>query len=116
MIQDVKFSSEFCRAFKRLKKRYKSLNEDFKQLFLSLYTEPRQGVDLQNGMRKVRIAFSSKGKGKRGGGRVIIRLTVSDTCLSFLYIYDKSDMSNAADAFLDQIIIDMNSGNYSRGL
>ena len=44
---------------------------------------------------------------KRGSGRVIIRLTIDDTCLSFLYIYDKADMGNVSDAFLDDIIIEM---------
>lgn len=47
----------------------------------------------------------SKGKGKRAGGRVIIQLTMTDTCLSFLYIYDKSDMPSVSDDFLDNIIV-----------
>ena len=55
------------------------------------------------------MAFSSKGKGKRAGGRVIIRLTIEETCLSFLYIYDKSDMENVSDAYLDELIIEMDS-------
>lgn len=108
MIQDIRFSDEFLKSFKKLKKRYKSLPQDVNSLIEELKINPEQGTPLRNGMRKVRIAFASKGRGKAGGGRVIIRLTVFDTHLAFLYIYDKEDMSNVADNFLDQIIIEMN--------
>lgn len=107
MIQQVRFSTDFQRAFKQLKKRYRSLPGDFNSLLLSLRNNPYQGVELNDGMRKVRIAFTSKGRGKRGGGRVVIRLTINDTCLSFLYIYDKSDIANVSDAFLEEIILEL---------
>lgn len=113
MIKDIRFSDEFSRAFKRLKKRYRSLPNDLKQLLASLVENPNQGVELYNGMRKVRLNFASKNRGKRGGGRVIIRLAVSDTSLTFVYIYDKSDMDNVSDEFLDQVIIDVGQGKFS---
>lgn len=116
MINEVKFSTEFCKAFKKLKKRYRSFPDDFKSLFKSLISNPLQGKALYDGMRKIRISFSSKGKGKSGGGRVIIHLTLSNSCLSFLYVYDKSDMENVSDKFLDQIIFDIDNGNYNNGL
>lgn len=111
MIQQVRFSSDFQRAFKQLKKRYHSLPGDFNSLLLSLRNNPFQGDELYDGMRKVRIAISSKGRGKRGGGRVIIRLTINDTCLSFLYIYDKSDMANVSDAFIEKIILELDQND-----
>ena len=113
MIKEIRFSDEFSRAFKRLKKRYRSLPSDLKQLLASLVENPNQGVELYNGMRKVRLNFASKSRGKRGGGRVIIRLAVSDTSLTFVYIYDKSDMENVSDEFLDQVIIDVGQGKFS---
>jgi len=113
MITEIRFSDEFNRAFKRLKKRYRSLPDDVKRLLVSLVEDPEQGVELYNGMRKVRINFASKGKGKRGGGRVIIRLAISKTSLTFVYIYDKSDMDNVSDEFLDQVIIDVGQGKYT---
>ncbi|MBR5655790.1 MAG: addiction module toxin RelE [Prevotella sp.] len=113
MIKEIRFSKDFIRSFKRLKKRYRSLPDDFKQQLLSLVDNPLQGDELYDGMRKVRINFTSKRKGKRGGGRLIIRLTISDTCLSFLYIYDKSDMGNVAEKFLDEIILEMDRGEFS---
>ena len=113
MISEVRFSDEFNRAFKRLKKRYHSLPDDIKRLLASLVNDPYQGVELYNGMRKIRVTFASKGKGKRGGGRVIIRLAVSDTSLTFVYMYDKSDMDNVSDEFLDQVVIDVGQGRYT---
>lgn len=113
MITEIRFSDEFNRAFKRLKKRYRSLPDDVKRLLVSLVEDPEQGVELYNGMRKVRINFASKGKGKRGGGRVIIRLAISKTSLTFVYIYDKSDMVDVSDEFLDQVIIDVGQGKYT---
>jgi hypothetical protein len=113
MISEIRFSDEFNRAFKRLKKRYHSLPDDIKRLLASLVNDPYQGVELYNGMRKIRVTFASKGKGKRGGGRVIIRLAVSDTSLTFVYMYDKSDMDNVSDEFLDQVVIDVGQGRYT---
>ena len=107
MITEIRFSEEFQKAFKRLKKRYHSLSDDFKDMLLSLQANPFQGAELYDGMRKVRLSIASKGKGKRGGGRVIIRLTIEDTCLSFLYIYDKSEMENVSEQFLDQIMMEI---------
>lgn len=113
MIQEIRFSDEFNRAFKRLKKRYRSLPADLKQLLASLVANPKQGKELYNGMRKIRVSFTSKSKGRRGGGRVIIRLAVNETSLTFVYIYDKSDFDNVSDEFLDQIIVDVGQGKYT---
>ena len=113
MIREIRFADEFNRAFKRLKKRYRSLPDDLKQLLVSLVANPQQGVELYNGMRKIRVNFTSKGKGKRGGGRVVVRLAVNETSLTFVYIYDKSDMENVSDEFLDQIIINVGCGKYT---
>ena len=52
MIRDIKFSSEFERAFKRLKKRYRSLPADFKQLLDSLVENPIQGTELRDGCER----------------------------------------------------------------
>ena len=113
MIQEVRFADEFNRAFQRLKKRYHSLPQDLKQLLASLVKNPQQGTELYNGMRKLRLAFASKGRGKRGSGRVIIQLAVDNTRLTFVYIYDKSDMGNVSDEFLDQTIKDIGEGRFT---
>jgi len=63
MILQVRFSSDFLRAFKQLKKKYRSLPGDFNRLLSTLKESPKQGVELYDGMRKVRIAITSKGRG-----------------------------------------------------
>ena len=101
---NVKISEDFRIAYKRLKKRQKSLESDFEQLLASLLQDPLQGVELEGGVRKVRLAITSKGRGKSGGARVIIRVRIVADELQLLYIYDKSDFENINDAYLRDIM------------
>ena len=99
----ISFSPEFVKQVKRLSKRYKSLGTDVKLLAESLQENPFQGVDLGNGMRKVRMAITSKGKGKSGGARVITitaMIAVDATELLLFTIYDKSERDTITDAEL----------------
>lgn len=100
----VRMSEDFRAAYKRLKKRHKSLEQDFEQLLASLLQNPMQGVELDGGARKVRLAITSKGRGKSGGARVIIRLRIVRDELQLLYIYDKSDFENISDAYLRDVL------------
>lgn len=100
----VKISEDFKTAYKRLKKRHKSLQNDFEHLLASLLVNPVQGVELVDGVRKIRLAITSKGRGKSGGARVIIRVRIVDDELQLLYIYDKSDYKNITEAFLRDIL------------
>ena len=105
----VRMSEDFRVAYKRLKKRHKSLEDDFERLLSSLLQNPMQGVELESGVRKVRLAISSKGRGKSGGARVIIRVRIVADELQLLYIYDKSDFGNISDAYLRDIMKRMDS-------
>ena len=100
----VRMSEDFRAAYKRLKKRHKSLEQDFEQLLASLLQNPMQGVELDGGARKVRLAITSKGRGKSGGARVIIRVRIVRDELQLLYIYDKSDFENISDAYLRDVL------------
>ena len=100
----VRMSEDFRTAYKRLKKRHKSLEQDFERLLASLLQNPMQGVELDGGVRKERMAITSKGRGKSGGARVIIRIRIIMDELQLLYIYDKSDFENINDAFLREVI------------
>ena len=57
----VKVSEDFRVAYKRLKKRHISLQQDFENLLASLLENPVQGVELDGGVRKIRLAITSKG-------------------------------------------------------
>ena len=100
----VRMSEDFRAAYKRLKKRHKSLEADFERLLASLLINPLQGVELEGGARKVRLAISSKGRGKSGGARVIIRIRIIADELQLLYIYDKSDFENINDTYLRDVM------------
>lgn len=62
---------EFEKQARRLSKKYKSLKDDLANLQKELLENPFQGDDLGGGVRKIRMAISSKGKGKSGGARVL---------------------------------------------
>ncbi len=84
----------FARAFKILKKKYRSLQTDLEELEEVLKSDPFVGDDLGKGLRKVRMAIKSKNKGKSGGARVItyqdIIFSTEGTNIFLLTIYDKS--------------------------
>lgn len=67
----ISVTLEFLREMKHLSKRYKSLKEDLRNFGNDLLLNPEQGVSLGNNLRKIRIAITSKNKGKSGGARVI---------------------------------------------
>ncbi len=64
-------SSYFDVAAKKLAKKYPSFKDDLKGLRDKLLKNPFQGDELSPGIRKIRMAIKSKGKGKSGGSRII---------------------------------------------
>lgn len=99
---------EFKRQLKALAKKYHSIKEDYASFLDNLTKNPFQGVDLGNGVRKIRMLISSKGKGKSAGARVItynVELLDNDELhITLLTIYDKSEISNVSDAYIRSLI------------
>lgn len=93
----------FDRQAKQLAKKYPSLKNDLFELIESLTLEPEQGKALGNNFYKVRMAISSKGRGKSGGARIITYLKVTATTVYLSAIYDKSTKSSISDHELEQI-------------
>ncbi len=62
---------EFDRRARRLAKKYKSLKDDLRSFQQEIMENPLMGTDLGRGVRKIRMAIGSKGKGKSGGARVL---------------------------------------------
>lgn len=99
-------ADDFARRLKHLAKRYRSIKDDYARLLESLHKNPAQGVDLGQGLRKIRMAITSKGRGKSGGARVItytVLAATDDTVVRLLYIYDKSEKSNITDAEIQSL-------------
>lgn len=103
----ITVTPDFLRELKRLSKRYKSLKADISELGNQLASNPFMGTELGNHLRKVRMAITSKGKGKSGGARVItytVILARVEAEIKLITIYDKSERSNITDAELLAIL------------
>ena len=94
----------FSKELKRLAKKYNSLKADLAVLFESLEENPIQGTALGRNCYKIRLAISSKGKGKSGGARLITNIVVADETVYLLSIYDKSERDNLTDKELDELL------------
>jgi len=97
-------SSEFEKSLKRLSKKYPSLKADYLAFLSELEKNPTIGDEIFPNCRKARIAIKSKGKGKRGGGRVIFYFEVVEDKIILLFIDDKSEIENVQTAFIEQIL------------
>ena len=107
MVVQIGYHEEFKRQLKQLVKKYPSMKQDFARFLQELEQKPLQGIDLGNGVRKIRIAITSKGKGKSGGGRIItynVQETVDSMIITLLTIYDKSEIENVSDAFIRTLV------------
>lgn len=101
------YTEEFYRQLKRLARRYHSLADDIDAMQHELMSNPEAGVSLGSGKRKIRLGVKSKGGGKRGGLRVItlnVVVEAADTCINLLTIYDKKEISNVSDKYINEII------------
>lgn len=97
----------FDKEMKRLRKKYRSLINDYVAWLDELRNNPLMGVDLGDGIRKIRVAIGSKHKGKSGGARIITDTTaiisLEKGVITLLYIYDKSERSNISDKEIKQL-------------
>ncbi|AVQ12291.1 PF06296 family protein [Leptospira santarosai] len=97
MKTEIVYTDHFSREFKDLSKKYRSIKEDLKILVTSLEQNPVQGVPLGKDCYKIRLAISSKGKGKSGGARIITYLYLVKNKMYLLSIFDKSEKENISD-------------------
>lgn len=97
----------FERELKRLAKKYRSLKQDIITLLKEIEENPDVGTDLGNNVHKYRLSITSKGKGKRGGGRAItmnVLVSEEETEIGFLFIYDKSERTTIADSEIKELM------------
>ena len=104
MSYSVVTSDKFERALKKLRKKYSSLKQDYADFLDSLESDPIQGTPLGKNCYKIRLAISSKGKGKRGGGRVITCVKVVQETVYLLAIYDKAKQDTVSDSEIDNLL------------
>jgi mRNA-degrading endonuclease RelE of RelBE toxin-antitoxin system len=88
----------FERELKKLAKKYPSLKKDLNAFVDNLIADPQSGKALGNNCFKIRLAITSKNKGKSGGARVITYVKVVDEIIYLVSIYDKADTDTISDA------------------
>lgn len=85
---------DFKKLFKKLSKKYPSLKEDLRELVHILKAVPDSGIQLGQGIHKIRLAIGSKSRGKSAGARVITYLVTKEKEVYLVFIYDKSQLEN----------------------
>lgn len=103
----IEVSKPFKREFKRLMKKYRSIDKDLMKLCEEIRKNPFIGTDLGCGVRKVRMAVSAKSKGKSHGARIITFtaiLNVEDQFVTLLTIYDKADRESISSKEIDALL------------
>jgi mRNA-degrading endonuclease RelE of RelBE toxin-antitoxin system len=104
MSYNIISTHRFEKEIKRLIKKYSSLKIEFAKLIADISDHPKAGASIGNNCYKIRLAISSKGKGKRGGARVITYLYVNTETVYLLTIYDKSEKADLKPRELKEII------------
>ena len=108
MSYDIIATSPFEKELKRLAKKYKSLVNDLERLISELEEKPTIGTLISEDCYKIRLAISSKGKGKSGGARLITYVRVVKQTVYLLTIYDKSEYDSISKEESRSIIKNIN--------
>jgi hypothetical protein len=106
MSYNILLSENFKKEAKRLIKKYPSLKSELANLFAILEENPTLGTPLGKDVFKIRLAISSKNKGKSGGARILTFLKIDDSSLLAFSIYDKSEKSSLSEKEIKALIKD----------
>ncbi len=100
----IEATRNFIREAKPLVKKYPSLRKEIQELEEVLLNDPRHGTSLGNNCYKIRLAITSKGKGKSGGARVITCIVVDRESVYLVSIYDKSEQADITESDLNVLL------------
>jgi mRNA-degrading endonuclease RelE of RelBE toxin-antitoxin system len=103
MNYNIEATPHFASEVKKLSKKYPSLKKDITSLASQLSINPLMGVSLGNNFYKIRLAISSKGRGKSGGARIITCVKITNTIVYLATIYDKSEKENITDKEIKEL-------------
>ncbi len=99
-----KATPTFAKAFKRLRKKYRNLEEDINHLRVTLIKNPIAGIPLGTGLYKIRLASSDMAKGKSGAFRVIYYLWLGIDTIVLLDLYSKGEKEDVPVSELKKIL------------
>jgi hypothetical protein len=98
----------FERLLKRYVRKFPSLKPELNILYNTLLQNPEFGTDLGHGIHKIRLAVKSKGKGKRGGFRLITYINIivfqTDYEVYMAVIYDKNEFNEISKKEIIEIL------------
>ena len=111
----VRITKNFKKEAKPLIKKYPSFSKDILKLDKELIVNPMLGTPVGKRVFKIRLKISSKGKGKRGGARVISLVETNfvgyveqsspeEITVYLLSVYDKSEVATITDLELRDLI------------
>lgn len=86
MSYSIELTENFKKEAKKLQKKYPSLKKELGNI---LTDNPTTGTHLGNDVYKIRLAIKSKGKGKRGGARVMTQVKIVKETSYMFSIYNK---------------------------
>ena len=104
MNYNVELSFNFKKEAKKLVKKFPSLKQELADLFTMLERNPTIGTSLGNDIYKIRLAISSKNKGKSGGARVLSFVKITEPTVLLFSIYNKGDIDNLTDKEIKRLI------------
>ncbi len=105
---EIVYTHNFEREIKHLAKKHRSIKKDLSNLIIELENNPELGTPIGNNCFKVRMAISSKGKGKSGGARVITHLYIKGKIVYLLSAYDKSEHESVSETKIKELIKKLN--------
>jgi mRNA-degrading endonuclease RelE of RelBE toxin-antitoxin system len=106
MSYKIELTDNFKKEAKKLIKKYASLSVEIAELGERLSKNPTLGDHLGNDVYKIRLAISSKGKGKSGGARIISFVKIIDQTVYLTSIYNKGEINTLTDKVIKELIKD----------
>jgi mRNA-degrading endonuclease RelE of RelBE toxin-antitoxin system len=101
---NVVVTEGFKKHAKEIARKHRSLKSDLDNFIDSLIINPLQGEPIGRDCYKVRMAISSKNKGKSGGSRIITCVKIINQTVYLLTIYDKSTKGSISDSEINDLL------------
>ena len=103
MSYEIRVVDEFQKDVKKLYKKYRSIKKDIFDLIEKLEKDYSIGIDLGNGLYKIRVKNSDIG-GKSGGYRVIYYTRLLNEQIYLVTIYSKTQKESIDVKSLEPIL------------
>lgn len=91
-------------------KKFPTLKNEYAELISAIEENPESGTFIGNNCNKIRLAISSKRKGKSGVARVITYLYVITETVYLLNIHDKGEKADLKPNELKDMIDNLDLG------